>query len=127
MGVVKVKGQVFIILTVFILLGLIFLRVSTKTILEKPQDFLSENFLNLKSELVQTVDISLMKNEDIDTNLNEFIAFSTDALKQRGYSESVSFSLSTIGSTTTVNFEVSLSFGKEYLNDSFKVERTVYT
>ena len=127
MGVVKVKGQVFIILTVFILLGLIFLRVSTKTILEKPQDFLSENFLNLKNELVQTVDISLMKNEDVQTNLNEFIAFSTDALKQRGYSESVSFSLSTIGSTTTVNFEVSLSFGKEYLNDSFKVERTVYT
>ena len=127
MGVVKVKGQVFIILTVFILLGLIFLRVSTKTILEKPQDFLSENFLNLKNELVQTVDISLMKNEDVQTNLNEFIAFSTDALKQRGYSESVSFSLSTIGSTTTVNFEASLSFGKEYLNDSFKVERTVYT
>lgn len=126
MGVDKMKGQVFIILTAFLLLGLILLRVSTKTIMEKPQDLLPENFLNIKNELVQTVDISLMKNEDLQTNLNEFISFSKDVLRQKGYTEEVQYVINKVGGTTTVNFELILSFGNEYLNDSFKVERTVY-
>lgn len=120
------KGQVFIILTVFLLLGLILLRVSTRTITEKPESFLSENFLNMKNELTKTVDIALLKNESVATDLNQFISFSTDTLKQRGYVESVLYSINQIDNTTTVSVEASLSLGNDYLNESFEVERTVY-
>ena len=126
MGVVQMKGQVFIILAVFLLIGLILLRVSTRTTLEKPQDFLSENFVNLKNELTKAVDISLLKNESVQTNLDEFISFSTEVFRLRGYLENVNYSIGQVANKTTVDFQVDLSFGNEYLNDSFKVERTVY-
>lgn len=126
MGVVQMKGQVFIILAVFLLLGLMLLRVTTRTISEGPKNFLPENFLNLKNELTHIVDISLLKNENIQANLNQFVSFSTDILKQKGYEENVQYSVDQVGSTTTVKFNLILSLDKEYLNDSFSVERTVY-
>ena len=120
------KGQVFIILAAFLLIGLILLRVSTTTIFEKSQDFLSENFLNLKNELIHAVDISLLEKEDVQTNLNEFVSFSNEAFKQRGFSEDVSFSVDKQGNRYTIDFQVNLSLGNEYLNENFRIERTVY-
>jgi hypothetical protein len=120
------KGQVFIILAAFLILGLIMLRVSTKTILEKSQNLLPENFLNLKSELTQTVDISLLKNEDLQSNINEFVTFSSKVLKERGYLETVKYSINKVDKTTTVDFELNLSFQNDYLDEKFRVERKVY-
>jgi len=126
MGMVKVKGQVFLIIAVFVLLAMIFIRTEIKPLIVKPSNMLPENFINLKNELIKTVDLTLLNQSSLSTNLNNFIEFSTNVFNQRGYKENVTYVISTTGSTTTVNFNVSLEFENSYLNDTFSVIRTVY-
>jgi hypothetical protein len=121
------KGQIFIMVAVLVLISLILIRSGTKPFVIKPKSLLFEDFLNLKNELITTVDISLLRQEDISNNLDNFISFSTDILEQRGYETSVNYSVSISGSLTTVYMNVSLELGDSYLKDNLIIERTVYT
>jgi len=121
------KGQIFIMVAVLVLIALILLISATKPFVIKPKSLLFENFLNLKNELIKTVDISLLRQEDISNNLDNFISFATDIFQQRYYETSVNYSISTSGSLTTVYMNVSLGLGDSYLKDNLIIERTVYT
>lgn len=121
------KGQIFIMVAVLVLISLILVRSGTRQFVIKPKSLLFENFLNLKNELITTVDISLLKQEDISNNLNSFISFATDIFEQRGYETSVNYSVSTSGSLTTIYMNVSLGLRESYLRDNLIIKRTVYT
>lgn len=125
MGVVKMKGQVFMIVSIFILLFLFLLRINTQTIDVRPEDMFHEDFSNLKNELIRTIDISLLNQENLMGNLNSFIIFSTDIYKNKGYTEDVQYSISTSGDSTTVYLNISLSSANSYLKESLIINRTL--
>lgn len=120
------KGQVYIIIAVLSVLLLFLLRISTIPLVEKSEVPLTENFINLKNELVKTVDVSILNQQDVQNNLDNFISFSKQILKQKNYNENVNYTISRIDNTTTVIMDVNLSYGESYLYDRISVNRTVY-
>jgi len=121
------KGQIFIMIAVLVLIVLILLKNAIQPVEIEPKSFLYENFINLKNELIRTVDISILNQEDITTNLNNFITFSESILEQRGYMENVEFEISTYGNTTEVYMNVSLVLENSFIEDKFIINRTVYS
>jgi trans-2-enoyl-CoA reductase len=119
------KGQVFMIVSVFILLFLFLLRINTQTIDVKPEDLFYKDFSNLKNELVKTIDISLLNQENLQNNLNDFIAFSKDFYNNKGYKEDVNYSISTSGDVTTVYLNISLTSSNSYLKQNLIINRTL--
>jgi hypothetical protein len=121
------KGQIFIMAAVLVLIAFILLMNAIRPIETQPKNFLYENFVNLKNELIKTVDISILNQEDITTNLNDFITFSTEVFNQRGYNENVKFNIITYGNTTEVYMNVTLKLGNSFIEDKFIINRTVYS
>ena len=121
------KGQIFIMTAVLVLIVLILLKNAIQPVEIEPKSFLYENFINLKNELIRTVDISILNQQDITTNLNNFITFSGSILEQRGYSETVEFEISTYDNTTEVYMNVSLILENSFIEDKFIINRTVYS
>ena len=119
------KGQVFILISVFVLLFLFSLRISTQAIDVSTGDIFSEDFYNLKDELVRTVDISLINQESLQTNLDDFIAFSKEFYSRKGYKEDVQYSISSVGDMTTVYLNVSLNSSSSYLMQGLIINRTM--
>jgi len=120
------KGQIFIITSILILVALLITRASTKTIDVKQDEIFYESFSNLKNELIKTVDLALINQESVSTRLDDFIGFSKDVFKGKGYIESVNYTVLS-GHTTVVYLNVSLSSGNSYLLDSLIINRTVYS
>jgi len=121
------KGQIFIIASILILLALFLIRINTYTFEILEDELFYESFNNLKNELINTIDISLVNQEDLSTNLNDFITFSKDALKQRGFIESVNYSISVNGNERTINMNISLKSEKSEILDNLIIKRKVYT
>jgi hypothetical protein len=125
MGVDEMKGQVFMIVSLFILLFLFLLRINTQTIDVKQDDLFYEDFSNLKNELISTIDISLLNQENIQNNLNDFITFSTNNYNNKGYTEDVTYSISTSGDVTTIYLNISLTSSNSYLKENLIINRTL--
>ncbi len=121
------KGQIFVMMAVLVLIALLLLRNSIRPSEIKPENFLYENFVNLKNELIKTVDVSILNNEDVYTNLSSFIAFSKDVLGRKGYNEDVKFDISTYDNTTEVHMNVTLKLDNSFIEDKFIINRTVYS
>ncbi len=121
------KGQIFIMTAVLVLIALILLKNAIQPIEIEPKSFLYENFVNLRNELIKTVDISILNQEDVATNLNNFIIFSKNLYAQRGYNETVEFNVITYENTTEVHMNVSLELGNSFIEDKFIINRTVYS
>jgi uncharacterized protein YxeA len=120
------KGQVFVISSILILLALFLIRASTKTVDVKQNELFYESFSNLKTELIKTVDIALINQESVSTRLDDFIDFSQEVYNKKGYKESINYTVSP-GITTIVYLNVSLSSSDSYLMESLIINRTVYT
>jgi len=121
------KGQVFIIALLLVLIILVLLKSETKSPPIRHESPLSKNFLNLKNELIETVDISLLNGEDISTNLDTFISFSKKIFENRGYKESVNYTISNPGNAIIVYMNVSLELDDSYLKDYLIINRRVYS
>lgn len=119
------KGQIFIITSILVLLALFITRISTKTIDVKQDELFYESFSNLKNELIKTVDLALINGESVSERLGNFTDFSKDVFKKKGYTENVIYSISP-GPTTIVYLNISLSSSNSYLLESLIINRTVY-
>jgi len=119
------KGQIFIVTCVLILVALLLTRISTKTVDLEEDELFYESFSNLKNELIKTVDLALINQESVSGKLDNFIEFSKDVFKKKGYKADVNYSVSE-GATTIVYINVSLSSSKSYFLDSLIINRTVY-
>ncbi len=120
------KGQIFVMMAVLVLIALLLLRNAIRPSEIKPENFLYENFVNLKNELIKTVDISILNQEDVSTNLNSFITFSKDVLGRKGYNEDVKFEISTHDSITEIHMNITLKLENSFIEDKFIINRTVY-
>ncbi len=127
MGLVKMKGQIFLVTSILIIIALIILRTVTMQTDILPQNNLADNFKSLKNEIIKTVDLSISSDEDVLSNLNNFTNFTLNIYKERGYTQAVSYTVSKIANTTTVNVNISLVFADSYLSDSFIINRTVFS
>ena len=122
------KGQVFIITSVLILIALMVVRINTQTFEIKTDEMFYEDFSNLKNELINTIDFSILTDvTNLENNLNDFISFSTNVLKKRGYNEDVSYIITVNGDTRIIYLNVSLNSSKSYLKENLIINRTVYT
>jgi hypothetical protein len=121
------KGQIFIIASILVLLALFITRLGTQTVDVRQNELFYESFSNLKNELIKTIDVSLLDQPaNLQTNLNDFIDFSNDTFKKRGYIESVNYSVSGT-SPYVIYLNVSLSSGNDYLLEKLIINRTVYS
>lgn len=99
------KGQMFLIIGIFVLLALLLLRTETsqtgKHTFYAGLDWksLSEN---IENEYQKTADISLAQEKaewNVEKNLNNFSNFSIDSLSQKGYLLGVFYSLAFVNET----------------------------
>jgi uncharacterized protein YxeA len=120
------KGQIFIITSVLILIALFITRISTKTVDIKQDELFYESFSNLKNELIKTIDLALINQESVSDRLSNFTDFSKDIFKKKGYEESVNYSVLT-WPTTIVYLNISLSSNNYYLLERLIINRTVYS
>jgi hypothetical protein len=120
------KGQVFILASVMILIALLLLQNAIRPLEATPKSNLQESFSNAKAEIVRTVDLSLLNGEDVSTNLDSFILFSKDVMKKRGYVQDASYSISSFGRIFSVQMNLSISYGSSFIQDEFIINRTVY-
>ena len=120
------KGQIFVLASVMILIVLLMLQNSIRPFELKDENSLYENFVNIKGELIRTVDVSLINQEGVSSNLEECIGFSKDVMGRKGYTEQVMYSVSTYGNTTVVQMNFTLSLGNSFIEDNFIINRTVH-
>jgi len=119
------KGQVFIISSILVLIALLITRLNTQTVDIRQDESFYESFSNLKNELIKTVDIALLNGDDVSSKLQDFKDFSIDIFKKKGYVESVNYSVSGTN-PYAVYLNVSLSSGNSYLLENLIINRTVY-
>lgn len=122
------KGQVFIITSILILIALIVVRINTQTFEIKAEETFYEDFLNLKNELINTIDLSILTDTaNLESNLVDFISFSKNVFQKRGYNEDVTYLITINGNTRIIYLNVSLNSSKSYLKENLIINRTVYT
>ena len=81
----KMKGQAFIILAIILVLILFLVKnLSPRGLIIKEESIEELEFENLKHEILKTVQISCPEIENITKNLNKFVKFARNSLKQRG-------------------------------------------
>jgi len=120
------KGQVFIISSILVLIALLIARLNTQTVDIRQDESFYESFSNLKNELIKTIDVSLLNQPlNLQDNLNDFIRFSNSTFNKKGYVESVNYSISG-ANPYAIYLNVSLSSGNSYLLENLIINRTVY-
>lgn len=103
--VVPRKGQVFLIIAVFVLLAIILLKVETSQ--AGKQAFYSSldwenSFDNIENEYQKVAEISLAQENtewNLEKNLNNFSNFSLDSFNQRGYVFQLFYSLAFVNAS----------------------------
>ena len=119
------KGQVFILISIFVLIFLFSLRAGTQTVELMESDPFLEDFKNLKAETVRTIDNSLLNKQSIQSNLNDFIEFSKDFNARKGYNQTITYATSQSGEQTLVLLNISLASSNSYLSESLIITRNV--
>ncbi len=99
------KGQMFLIIGVFVLLALVLLKAETsqpaKNAFYAGLDW-KESFENIEGEYRKAADISLAQGgtaQSMETNMNNFSNFSLDSFNQRGYYLGIAYSFVFANST----------------------------
>ena len=125
MVVVEMKGQIFILISIFVLLFLFSLRIGTETTDIRQEDMFFEDFSNLKNELMRTIDVSMLNQDNLQDNLDNFISFSKGFYSSKGYTEDVEYTISSVGDSSTVCLNITLESDKSYLKESLIIKRTL--
>jgi hypothetical protein len=120
------KGQIFILASVMILIALLLLQNAIRPLDARPKSNLLESFSNIRGEMTRTVDMSLLNGEDVSTNLDSFIVLSKDVMRKRGYAEDASYTISSSGRIFEVQVNLNISAGNSFIQDQFIINRTVY-
>lgn len=120
------KGQIYLITAVFIVIMLVFLRVGTMSTSDLQKDVFYDDIRDLKEEYIHIVDVSILNSENITDNLDDFFSFTKDYYGQKSINHTVLYDVSQTSSNATVNFYIYLGNDKSYLSDEFRIERSVY-
>jgi len=115
------KGQVLIVLSVFIAIALLIISISS-SLIPQSEDYLQDYFVNLRTELINTVDTSVIYGEDVSQNLDAYIQFSQSVLQPKGYDQTITYNIN--GDEYTI--DIYLGKDDEYYRDSLTITRSLY-
>ena len=121
------KGQVFLITSIMVLVAIFLIRINTQTFEVGDDNLFYDIYDNLRVELINTIDLSLINQENINNNLDDFIAFSTNSLKRRGFTEDINYTVSINGNERTIDMNISLKSDKSEILENIIIKRSVYT
>lgn len=120
------KGQIYIITAILIVIMLVFLKVGVMDISTLQRESFYNDFVDLREEYVHVITTSLLNSENITENLDDFASFTEDYYSQRGMNHTIVYTVSQTSSNASVDVYIYLGDDKSYLSDSFTVERDVY-
>lgn len=120
------KGQIFLIISVLVLLALILLKIQTASTPEQLRFYgsldLKDIYENLQGEYEKAVEISLLQGKNssgIGQNLNNFSNYVIDSLEQKNYSLKILYSLAF--ANTTLNVSVGNFLGESITDISINI------
>jgi len=115
------KGQIFIVGSVLVAIALLAISMGFTETVEQ-ENYMQNYFVNLRTELINTVDNALLTGDDVATELDNYILFSDQVLSEKGYEQTVVY----IVSGNDVTIDIYLGKGQEYYKDSVTVDMTVF-
>ncbi len=116
------KGQIFIVVSILIVVSLLGLSIGMKNIIIE-ESYIQDYFVNTRSEVKNTIELSLLSEEDFSNNLDAYILFSTQVLEDKGITQDISY----IIDPTEILVNIYLEKGEEYYSDQIVVQRGVYS
>lgn len=99
------KGQIFIIISIIVLIVLIMIKMETSLRGEYYKDGLEEDFENIKNEYEETIEISLFQKQspyNIETNMNNFSSFIINKYEQKNYTIKTLYSFAFVNSSDII-------------------------
>jgi hypothetical protein len=119
------KGQVFVLISIFVLIFLFSVRLGTETVDVMQKDLFLQDFGKLKAETVRTIDMSLLNKQSVQTNLDNFIDFAKNYYAGRGYQVDVQYNIDSLGTNTSVLLNITMQNTNSYLSESLIISRNV--
>ncbi|MCD6476917.1 MAG: hypothetical protein J7K26_01975 [Candidatus Aenigmarchaeota archaeon] len=114
------KGQAYTILAIFLVVSLLSLSLLFKeNHIEKTN--IQSIFLNVKNEIIKTVELSILDDNDISTNLDDFILFLNKYLESRNYNIETKYTIN----TDKVEIYLKISDKNSYIQDKFNINRKI--
>jgi len=115
------KGQIFIVVSLFVAIALFALAMNMQVIPE-PQDYLQNHFINLRTELTETASYAVLDSEDVSAALDEYILFSNTVLSAKGYTQTIYYT----EDSGLITIDIYLGKGDEYYKDKIIIDTGVY-
>lgn len=116
------KGQMYITITVLIIVALFALKMGTASFDGNINPDMNKIYMNIKDEIKDTLEISLLNNEDVSANLDDFLDFTESSLEKRGYTQDITYEIS--GNSIKINLY--LEHDGNFINDTFIVSGEIY-
>jgi len=114
------KGQIFITVSILVAVTLLVLTINSFSTQEN-DPYLYNYFINLKTELTNTVDLAILDNRDIAASINQYSDFSDKLLSNKGYTQRINFNVK----ETSAVIDIYLGKGEEYYQDTIVLDRIV--
>ena len=106
------KGQIFIVVSILIAVSLLALSIGMNKIIVE-ESYVQDYFVNVRTEIKNTADNSLLNGEEYSDNLDDYIVFSEKILDKKGIKQEISYALSKKGLVIYIYLEK----GEEYYRD----------
>ena len=116
------KGQMYVTVAILMIVALFALKIGTTGFVSPMEPDINNVYKNVKNEIVDLIELSLLNEEDVSTNLDQFIKFTGDVLDSRGYSQDIIYQID--GYNTKVNLY--LEYNGNFINDTFVVNKRLY-
>ena len=114
------KAQAYMILAVFLVVAVLGITLLTQKPIEHDSN-LQRDFLNIKNELINTIDNSLLDGKDLNVNLENYVAFSEQYLILRDYESEINYKVD----GNKVNVYMKIEKGNSYIQDEFNINRVI--
>ncbi|MBU3905058.1 MAG: hypothetical protein KJ906_02845 [Nanoarchaeota archaeon] len=116
------KGQIFIVVSILIAVSLLGLSIGMKPIVVE-DSYIQNYFVNVRTEIRNTVDLALLDDEDVSDKLDEYIDFSELVLENKGILQDINYNIE----SDSVIVNIYLERGEEYYSDQIVIPLGVYT
>ena len=116
------KGQMYVTVVILMIVALFALKIGTTGFTSPMEPDINNVYKNVKNEMIDLIELSLLNGEDLSNNLDSFVSFTTEILESRGYSQEITYEID--GYNTKVNLY--LEYNGNFINDTFVVNKRLY-
>jgi len=117
------KGQIFLAVSLLIAIVLITAKLTATIPSDTAVSDIDDIYKNIKSELQKTAEITLLNQESLSENFDEFILFNKEIYEKRGYTLDITYLLG-VGAAS---FDFYISDGENFIKDKFNINTRLYS